>query len=476
MRTLHLISLRFFLILITLSVSIGAEDSRKIAHLLNRLSFGPKTGDIELVEKQGIMPYIQQQLTPESIPLPNAMSDKLKQFPSATLSCRDLYLKANKKPLEAQKIFLESTEMRLLYSTENPRQLYELMVEFWFNHFNIAATKGFDRFWVGAFERDAIRPHAMGNFLDLLLATAQHPAMLFYLDNWQNKIPKKNKKEGINENYAREVMELHTLGVDGGYTQADVIALAHILTGWGFSLIDHPRKPIGTFYFDPAAHDPSPQLFLGKSFSGQGEQEGIKALTLLANHASTAKHIAFKLAQYFVSDQPPQELVRMLATRFVSSGGDITTILKTLFTHPAFWDSSVYNIKFKTPYRYTISAIRLSGVDVYNYRPLVNQLRLQGMPVYGHETPDGYKNIKEAWLNPDSLLTRISFASALAKGQLPLNAKAGSEKFKKTPVDPITIEKIATSYFSRSIVDIVLKAPKVDHAGMFLANPEMMRY
>lgn len=456
------------------SYVIAENISSKNLHLLNRITFGPNSTDLEQIHRMGYFAYLEQQLNPDEISLPLPLKAKLDHFPLKNLSTRELYLKGNKEPVEAQKIFLEFAEMRLLQSIESPRQLYEVMVDFWFNHFNVSATKGLDRLWVGAFERDAIRPHALGKFSDLLLATAQHPAMLFYLDNWQNKAPK--KKEGINENYAREVMELHTLGVDGGYTQADVIALAHILTGWGFILQDTPKHPAATFFFDPNAHDPSTQRVMGRDFGGQGIEGGVKALEFLANHPSTAKHIAFKLAQYFVEDNPPKDLVNQLAEKFRSTGGDIKSVLRMLFQSNYFMLPSNYNKKFKTPYRYIVSAVRLSDVTIKNFRPLINQLRQLEMPIYSFETPDGYKNTKDEWLTPNALLNRITFANALSNGQLPLNAVPDSVGFQKIPVDPVAIEKISQKVFSEQILKLIQNAPAQDRPALILANPEMMRH
>jgi uncharacterized protein (DUF1800 family) len=203
--------------------------------------------------------------------------------------------------------------MRSIYSD---RQLQEVMVDFWYNHFNVYADKGIDRLWVGAYEREAIRPYALGKFRDLLVATARHPAMLFYLDNWQNSNPnfnrKKGRPQGLNENYARELMELHTLGVDGGYQQTDVIALAKILTGWGFKQPGQQVTDGYTFQFNPHRHDFSNKIFLDRDIVGSGINEGEQALELLSRHPSTAKQISFKLAQYFVADVPPKSLIDRL--------------------------------------------------------------------------------------------------------------------------------------------------------------------
>ncbi len=332
----------------------------------------------------------------------------------------------------------QAVQARLWRAVESPRQLQEVMVDFWYNHFNVFAAKGLDHLWVGAYEEQAIRPYALGRFRDLLGATAHHPAMLFYLDNWQNTAPNspgvRGKQQGLNENYARELMELHTLGVDGGYTQEDVIALARILTGWG---LGRPRgRDInkGGFFFDPKRHDFSDKVFLGQTIHGSGVAEGEEALDILARNPATARHISFELAQYFVADEPPSALVERLRKRFLDTDGDIRAVLDTLFHSPEFWDQKYYGNKFKTPYQYVVSAVRATDMKVVNVRPLYGMLMQLGMPLYGCLTPDGYKNTRDAWLNPDAMTRRIGFATALASGRLPLGQPVKESGFmrKKT--------------------------------------------
>src|SRR5260370_31382814 len=281
---------------------------------------------------------------------------------------------ATKDARVKQRVVLrEAVEARMLRAIEGPRQLQEVMTAFWFNHFNIFGGKGLDNIWTGAFEENAIRPHTMGKFRTLLGATAHHPGMLFYLDNWQNTAPgsagSKGKFEGINENYARELMELDTRGVVGGYSQADVIALGHILTGWGiprpgggngqrgpggptreFGPLGFRRRnfmrqsplaaadPSG-FFFDTTRHDFSSKTFLGHRIYGSGIAEGEHALEILARSPATATHLRFKLAQYFVADDPPTPLVTRLANRYLATDGDIRAVLKLMLTSAEFWDS-----------------------------------------------------------------------------------------------------------------------------------------
>jgi uncharacterized protein (DUF1800 family) len=329
----------------------------------------------------------------------------------------------------ARRVALEAGQARLLSAIESPRQLQEVMVEFWFNHFNVFIGKGLDRVLIENYEREAIRPYALGRFRDLLGATAHHPAMLFYLDNWlstaagfraQGGAGPRAKASGLNENYARELMELHTLGVDAGYTQKDVTELARILTGWTINPRAGGNGGDSVFEFDPRRHDDGEKDWLGRHIGGRGRAEGEWALDVLASHPATAHNLAYQLAQYFVADAPPPALVERLSRRFLDSSGDIAAVLKTLFDSGEFRDPKFRGVKFKTPYQYIVSAVRTSEQRVSNVRPLLGALRQLGMPLYGCATPDGYKNIEQAWLNPDAITRRIEFATAFASGKLPL--------------------------------------------------------
>src|SRR6185312_16033559 len=323
--------------------------------------------------------------------------------------------------IQPQAVLGELAEAKLLRAIYSNRQLEEVMTDFWFNHFNVFIGKGPDRYMVSAYERDVIRPHALGKFKDILAATAKSPAMLFYLDNWQSvgpnselamygpggrprmrggrfgrfprPQPAKKRASGLNENYAREIMELHTLGVDGGYTQKDVTELAKVLTGWS---IDKPLQG-ASFWFRDAAHEPGPKYVLGHRIEGHGEGEGLEMLDILAHHPSTAKFISRKLAMRFVSDNPPTSLVNRMADTFLKKDGDIREVLRTMFKSPEFWSADAYRAKVKTPLEFVASAVRVSGVDVQNALPLVQFLNRMGMPLYGMQPPTGYSMKADAW-------------------------------------------------------------------------------
>jgi uncharacterized protein (DUF1800 family) len=334
----------------------------------------------------------------------------------------------------------ELSEAKLLRAIYSDRQLEEVMADFWFNHFNVFIGKGPDRYMLTAYEREVIRPHALGKFKDLLEATAKSPAMLFYLDNWQSVGPDselalygpgrpfgrrgrfarprpqaKNRPSGLNENYAREIMELHTLGVDGGYTQKDVTELAKVLTGWS---IERPQAG-GSFHFNERAHEPGAKYVLGHKIGERGEKEGEEMLEILARHPSTAKFISRKLAMRFVSDNPPQGLIDRMAETFLKKDGDIREVLRAMFRSPEFWAADTYRAKMKTPFEFVVSAARVSGADIQNALPLVATLNRMGMPLYGMQPPTGYSMKADAWVNSSALLNRMNFALALGSGRLP---------------------------------------------------------
>jgi uncharacterized protein (DUF1800 family) len=326
---------------------------------------------------------------------------------------------------------------KLLRAVYSDRQLEEVMTDFWFNHFNVFIGKAADRYLIPGYERDVIRPHAMGKFEDLLVATAESPAMLFYLDNWlsvgpnsdvangilkhRKHAPKdapvktaKGKRNGLNENYGRELMELHTLGVNGGYTQKDVTEVARVFTGW---TLKRPKEGTG-FTFEPRMHEPGDKIVLDHRIKSNGEKEGREVLHILAHHPSTAKFVCTKLAMRFVSDDPPPLLVDRMVHTFLKKDGDIREVLKTMLQSPEFWSADAYRAKVKTPLEFVVSAVRASGADVTDATPLAHQLDIMGMPLYGMQPPTGYSMKASTWVNSAALLGRMNFALALTTGKL----------------------------------------------------------
>ncbi len=323
---------------------------------------------------------------------------------------------------------------RLTRDIYSNAQLQEVMTDFWLNHFNVYLRKNeVTPYYLVSYERDVIRPFALGKFEDLLEATAHSPAMLVYLDNaesmgpdsiaaerakenaWRHPDAKKKAPEGINENYARELMELHTLGVNGGYTQADVTQVARILTGW---TIDRPLRG-GAFQFNPNRHEPGTDKVMGQKFKDNGEQQGRALLHFLASRPATAHFISRELAERFVSDDPPQSLVDRMAHTYLSSGGDISAVMKTLFRSPEFWSTAAYRAKVKTPLEFVVSAVRAGNANIENLRPVANALTQMGMPLYGCVPPTGYSWQSSTWVSTGALVDRMNFALGLAANRLP---------------------------------------------------------
>ncbi|HEV7995280.1 MAG TPA: DUF1800 domain-containing protein [Stellaceae bacterium] len=467
----------------------AADADRRVIHVLNRLAFGPTVDDFNYVKAIGVERYIAEQLDPAAIDEPIALRFALAQLDTRGLDAvalRQLYgplrtvdgvrptsAEIRARQVRAQRVVRQAEAARVLEAVLSRRQLQQVMVNFWFNHFNVFAGDGLDRVWVGDYEEQAIRPYALGRFRDLLFAVAKHPAMLIYLDNTQNVA------RGLNENYAREVMELHTLGVDGGYTQNDVTTLARVFTGWRVNPPNSAEFPGVAAVFEGSRHDYGPKVFLGRRLVAQGRAEGEEALEMLAESPATAHHISYELAQYFVADAPPPALVERLAARFLATGGDIRAVLASLFASPEFWDSA--GQKYKTPYEYVISAVRAAGVPVNNVRPLLGWMSRLGMPLYGCQTPDGYQDTEEAWLSPEATMQRINFAVALARGFLPLGAEpepaaaeTGREPRRPDPVDPARLDRIFGATLSGSTSAVVAAAPPVLRAALILGSPDFM--
>ncbi|QQS46063.1 MAG: DUF1800 domain-containing protein [Acidobacteriota bacterium] len=459
------------------------SEEQKIVHLLDRISFGPRPGDVERVRKLGWEKYLEQQLRPESIE-DRLLEEKLKAIESIHLSNSELAkyypppqvireaLKARGIDLpqpgeqpgtpnrmeqqpgqdeirrrreagmalaemgyrQPQQVVRELQQARILRAVYSERQLQEVMTDFWFNHFNVFIQKGADRILTTSYERDTIRPRVFGKFEDLLLATAESPAMLFYLDNFQSVSPnmpqmrgrmrlnrqqsaaQQRRPRGINENYAREIMELHTLGVDGGYTQKDVQEVARCFTGW---TIRNPRGA-AEFVFNRFAHDDGEKVVLGHKIpAGGGRKDGETVIRILASHSSTAKFVSTKLARKFVSDDPPQALIESMAGTWRKTGGDIREVLRTMFRSREFWAAENYRAKIKTPFEMTVSAVRAIGAET-NGGPAFHQwMARMGEGLYLAQPPTGYPDTAEHWVNTGALLERMNFSLALSANRIP---------------------------------------------------------
>ena len=479
----------------------ASPDAAMIVHVLNRLGFGPRPGDVERVTRMGLASWIDQQLRPERIadgavearltdlatlrmtsqqiaqeyllPLVEQRQQRRRDAasgePAATPKGKRAQATGSEPSIDSrreraaqvgpalrrqQELLQELIAQKVLRAAYSDRQLQEVLTDFWFNHFNVFANKGLTRFYLTAYERDAIRPHVLGRFRDLLGATAKSPAMLFYLDNARSADPKfsdkangdldrmqrsgrrmrgagrpgrdimpemmaqvrQNIPTGINENYARELLELHTLGVDGGYTQQDVVNLARALTGW---TIGRPRSAeAGQFWFNPRMHDPGDKVVLGQKIKGAGIEDGERVLDLLARHPSTARFIATKLARRFVSDEPPAGLVDRAATTFRTTNGDLREVVRVIVTSAEFFAADTRRAKVKTPFEFVVSALRATDADVQNTLPLARTLQQQGMPLYLCQPPTGYKDTADAWVNSGALISRMNFAVELASGRM----------------------------------------------------------
>ena len=339
-------------------------------------------------------------------------------------------------PGSVRMVALEAMESRIMRDVYSERQLEAVMTDFWLNHFNVYVRKSQNEpYLIPTYERETIRPRALGKFEDLLVATAQSPAMLEYLDNFRSVGPEsvqarrlaeakvrfpnaplvKQASLGLNENYGRELMELHTLGVNGGYTQADVTNVAKVFTGWG---IDKPQQG-GGFAFEEKRHEPGEKVVLGVTIKEGGEKEGLEVLHMLATSPATARFISGKLAVRFVSDAPPAALVDRMAASFLKSDGDIKVVLRTMFGSPEFWAVGAERAKVKTPEEFVISAVRASGAEVVNPQALVQSMDKLGMPLYGMQTPNGYSWMQEGWLGTGALVSRMNFALVLSAGHMP---------------------------------------------------------
>jgi uncharacterized protein (DUF1800 family) len=477
----------------------AALDDATIVHVLDRTGFGARAEDVARVREIGLDRYLDEQLHPERLSDAEVRA-RLAGFETLALdssaiaeryyapllrerraakkdAANDPPAAADAKPIDETKIsdpadrarlrelretgrvvIDELGQQKILRAVYSPRQLEEVLVDFWFNHFNVFAGKGPVRGYLTEYERDAIRPHVLGRFRDLLGAVAKSPAMLFYLDNWQSADPKAAEEmsrrldqvgngsgargrigrrrleqrmgekatpeaiaqikqrmpRGLNENYARELMELHTLGVAGGYTQADVVEVARAFTGW---TIRGPRQG-GGYAFEDRRHAKGPKTVLGTAIDAGGERDGEAVLDLLAAHPSTATFIATKLARRFVADDPPPALVARAAATFMSSRGDLRAVVRTILTSPEFLSAEARRAKVKTPFEFAVSALRVTRAEIGDASVIVQQVRTLGMPLYFAQPPTGYADTAEAWVNTGALVNRMNFAVDLTANRL----------------------------------------------------------
>jgi uncharacterized protein (DUF1800 family) len=493
------------------------DDDAFARHMLNRFGYGPRPGDIARLRTLGAAGWLDAQLLPESIAQPEPVVHALAALPTlaenhtATLASfarlQADALRAGRSESEraesarelatlVRRVQDEARQARLLRAVSGERQLEEVLVEFWFNHFNVFAGKETVRATVGFYETEAIRPYVLGRFRDLLGATARHPAMLNYLDNWQSVVVGFRPPAGAalpagfrpprgpNENYARELLELHTLGIDGGYSQDDVAALARVFTGWSFDRRE--PGPEHAFRFYRARHDTGPKRLLGHEVPGADLQEGEWALDLLARHPSTAKHVSQRLARAFVADEPPPALVARLAARFLETDGDLRDLVRTLATSPEFTHPAVYGGKFKTPYHYVVSAARAVGDTSVVWRPLAGASARMGMPIYGCPTPDGWRDTRDAWLNADGLRQRVEFAAEMgrkspagpraaprADGGMPVVVRTAGAA---NPVDTFaTLPEPVVAALGPGARETLAAVPARERLTVALASPDFMR-
>ncbi|HEY3103950.1 MAG TPA: DUF1800 domain-containing protein, partial [Pyrinomonadaceae bacterium] len=421
----------------------------------------PKAGESMSGEMQG-PPSNNANANPNPNPNPNPNANDANPMNNAEYR-RAVYQYFKENNLRPPQFMTGELQMsRILRAVYSERQLQEVLVDFWTNHFNVFAGKGADRWLLISYDRDTIRPHTLGKFSELLRATAESPAMLFYLDNFQSvspnapqqqrplgplanlrmsnnpqqQQPQQQQRRGINENYARELMELHTLGVDGGYTQKDVQEVARCFTGWTIFAprgagvaaqaigdgrrLEMLRQNAGKFFFNARVHDDGEKMVLGHKIpAGGGVKDGLMVLDILAHHPSTAKFVATKLVRHFVSDNPPQALVDRVAQTYMKTDGDIREMLRTIFFSPEFNSTDAYRAKIKRPFELAISSVRTLGADTNGGPGFHQWIARMGQPLYGFQTPNGYADVAEDWVNTGALLERMNFALALASNRIP---------------------------------------------------------
>lgn len=451
-----------------------AEVREQTIHLLQRATFGPRPEDIDHALALGLEGWLDAQMEPAPEP-DSALDRRLARHPGAAMSPAESWAaftrpegaealallrerRRSGEPLSAEeqerlraaaasgpgRLVLDLQAARLLRAVHSTRPLEEMMVGFWMDHFNVFVGKGQVRYQVADYEAHAIRPHVFGRFEDMLQSVASHPAMLLYLDNARSVAPDTTRLRrprgpqarplpGINENYARELLELHTLGVDGGYSEADVLQVARVFTGWSVvppvrpgAIPDRgptrrallPRGEPWSFVFRPELHDRGPKAVLGWTLQGQGEAEGRELLARLSRHPSTAHTVATALATRFVADRPPESLIRTLESVFLETGGDLGAVTRALFLSPEFHDPAVRGGRIRSPFLLAAGALRLTGMEVVDPRGILEHLRAMGEVPYGAEAPTGFPEESAGWASSGAMVARIAFLSSLAAGEV----------------------------------------------------------
>jgi uncharacterized protein (DUF1800 family) len=458
---------------------------RVALHLLNRAGYGPRPGELASVLQRGPTKWITEQLDPPADP---ELDTRLARYPTLSYTTSRILALYNADPRSIGVILEEFANAKVVRAVHGRNQLQEVLVDFWFNHFNVFVADWVDRYSISSYERDAIRPHVLGRFHDLLGAASLHPAMLFYLDNYLNTVPRRVGNRvvgGINENQGRELLELHTVGVDAGYTQADVVEASRCLTGHG---IDNTTTS-GNYLYRAANHDDDSKQVFGLSIpAGGGEGDVQRLFDHLASHPATARFISRKLAQRFVADDPSTALVERLADVFLRTDGDLREVMKALIGSTELWAEAFGSGKPKTPFEYVTSTLRAAGAEVSNPRAARAAVQEMGMPLYSCNPPTGYSNRGADWLNPSSQLYRMNFALDLAAGTLggiSADVRGLIRSGGGDPDDPRSAaDSINREVFGRTLSDASLAAAArvsrsgsvpvaVRVAGLLLASPDM---
>ncbi len=504
------------------------DPLEKASHVLNRLAFGPRPGEAEKLALGGdaaVWAFVQRQLNPAALddsevdgrlaPLPTlGLSNAVlrRGYPRLEDIAKDRGLDIGNEDVKrsllneidpdqlVRRVEEDLVTQKLVREVESRRQLQEVLLDFWFNHFNVDLDKGAVRWFVTSYERDTLRPHLFGSFRELLGAVAHSPAMLFYLDNFQSvrdqpPNPEKPKQpRGLNENYARELMELHTLGVNGGYSQADVREAARCLTGWS---IEQPNVK-GTFVFRPRQHDEGPKTVLGLDFPANGGQgDGDKLLDLLADRPATAHFLAQKLARHFVADEPPPAVVDRVAKRYLETHGNLREVYLALFSSPEFWSREAFKAKVKTPLEYAVSAVRALGGHLDAAQPLAGEIAKMGERLFHCQPPTGFADQAQAWVNSGSLVERLTFGLRLADGKVAgahghlLPFTPGRKRADPAPFVGLAAQQLLPGGLTPATSAVVLKelAPETRAmpdgevrpidvrklAGLILGSPEFQR-